>query len=540
VAREWAVSDAFLYNLMTMNLAVMFTVPFLAALAFFPRGSLALAVLIAGLFCCAEAAVYAFLASSMPRSGGDYVFQSRLISPAVGTVFAFTAVVLGGALWMAIAGWFAAWVAVGPLLWVLGNLLGSPALLEASAFVQSGPGVMVMCVAVIVWSGLVTVWGLRVYAWLQRIGWVVGGVALLTLVIVAAALGLDAVGEGAPYRAAADTAAALGFRADGGPGAVAATLGLVPVAAFSLIYPAWSVQQAGEIRRADSLRAQTVVIVGAEAVAAVLAAVVFAVLLAVVDREALAAAAWLFFAAPHAMPEPTLPFFWFLDGGLWPSGVVVLCLCLLFNAWFWMWVPDITLAASRVLATMSSDRSLPRWLGKARGRRRTPLLAVFFFSCVCLVPGALFAFTDAWRLTLSVTLVNVLAFAVTCGAAAALPFADRELYRESTAARFELLRVPLLTWCGGAFVLFTLFLVWRFAVDDALALGLPRWVLLSFVAGVYVVSLLVSQVVRRSRRGREGLELEVVYRPLADERPPGPRGASTPRRPSAPRRPPAC
>jgi len=517
VVREWAVSDAFLYNLMTMNLAVMFTVPFLAALAFFPRGNLPTAILIAGLFCCAEAAVYAFLASSMPRSGGDYVFQSRLISPAVGTVFAFTAVVLGGALWMAIAGWFAAWVAVGPLLWVLGRLLGSPGLLEVSAFVQSGSGVMLMCVVVVVWSALVTVWGLRVYAWLQRLGWIVGGVALATLVIVVAVLGVDATGGGAPYRSAAEVAETLGFRADGGPGAVTATLGLVPVAAFSLIYPAWSVQQAGEIRRADSLRAQTVVIVGAEAATAVFAAVALAVLLGAVDGERLAAAAWLFFAAPEAMPEPVLPFFWFFDGGLWPSGVVVLCLCVLFNAWFWMWVPDITLAASRVLATMSSDRSLPRWLGRVRGPRRTPLPAVVFFSAVCLVPGVFFAFTDAWRLTLSVTLVNVLAFAVTCGAAAALPFADRELYRQSTAARFEFLRVPLLTWCGGAFVLFTAFLVWRFAVDDALALGLSHWVLLAFVVGVYVVSLLVSQLVRRSRRGREGLELEVVYRPLADE-----------------------
>ena len=66
-------------------------------------------------------------------------------------------------------------------------------------------------------------------------------------------------------------------------------------------------------------------------------------------------------------------------------------------------------------------------------------------------------------------------------------------------------------------MLFTLFLVWRFAVDDALALGLPRWVLLTFVAGAYVASLLVYQSVRRSRRGREGLELEVVYRPLPDD-----------------------
>lgn len=517
VAREWAVSDALLYNLMTMNLAVMFTIPFLVALAFFPAGSLPVAILIAGLFCCAEAAVYAFLASSMPRSGGDYYFQSRLISPGAGTVFVFTAVVLGGALWMAIAGWFAAKVAVGPLLHVLGTLSGSSGLLDAAAFVQSGPGVLVMSLLVIAWSALVNYWGMRVYALLQRGCWLVGGAALVVAALVVAALGPDAVGDGTPYREALGTARSLGFGASPGPGAVASTLWLVPVAAFSLIYPAWSVQQAGEVRRADSLRAQTIVILGAEAVTVVLAAGVLAIVLALVDRQALAAAAYLFFQAPESMPVPTLPFFWFLQSGLWPGGVVALALCALFNAWFWMWVPDITLAATRVLESMSSDRSLPRALGRLRGRRRTPAVATLFFSAVCVVPSLLFAFTELWRLTLAVTLLNVPAFAATCGVAAALPYLDRELYRESTAARFEFLGVPLLTWCGVAFVCFAAFLTWRFAADDALALGLHRWVLLAFVGGAYAVSAALYQVVRRLRRGQEGQELEIVYRPITGD-----------------------
>lgn len=519
VAREWAVSDALLYNLMTMNLAVMFTIPFLVALAFFPAGSLPVAILIAGLFCCAEAAVYAFLASSMPRSGGDYYFQSRLISPGAGTVFVFTAVVLGGAVWMAIAGWFAARVAVGPLLYVLGSLSGSSGLLDAAAFVQSEPGVLVMSLLVIGWSAIVNYWGMRVYALLQRACWLLGGAALLVAALMVAVLGPDAVGDGTPYREALGTARSLDFGAGPAPGAVAGTLWLVPVAAFSLIYPAWSVQQAGEVRHADSLRAQTTVILGAEAVTVALAAGVLAIVLAVVDRESLAGAAYLFFQAPESMPVPTLPFFWFFRGTLWPGGVVALSLCVLFNAWFWMWVPDITLAASRVLESMSSDRSLPRALGRLHGRRRTPLVATLFFSAVCVLPALLFAFTDLWRLALAVTLLNVPAFAATCAVAAALPYRDRELYRESTAARFELLGVPLLTWCGAAFVAFAAFLTWRFAVDDALALGLDHWVLLASVGGAYAVSAVLYQVVRRLRRGQEGQELEIVYRPILDDRP---------------------
>jgi amino acid transporter len=289
VAREWGTFDALLYNLMTMNLAVMLAVPFLAAMAFYPRGSLPAAILIAGLFCCAEAAVYAFVASSMPRSGGDYYFQSRLLSPGVGTVFAFTGVVLGGALWMAIGGWFAAHVAVGPLLWALGRLTGSDGLLSVAAFVRSSHGVMLLSVAVVCWSALIDFWGLRPYAWLQRACWVVGGLALVLVIVMVLVLGPDAVGDAGPYRQAAAIASGRGFSGGAAGSGLAATLALVPVAAFSLIYPAWSVQQAGEVRQAASLRAQIVTILVAEAATVALSAATVGLLLLAVDREGLAA-----------------------------------------------------------------------------------------------------------------------------------------------------------------------------------------------------------------------------------------------------------
>ena len=51
---------------------------FNAAGNFFIGGTMALGL------ACIPAAVYAFMAASMPRSGGDYVYWSRLIHPAPG------------------------------------------------------------------------------------------------------------------------------------------------------------------------------------------------------------------------------------------------------------------------------------------------------------------------------------------------------------------------------------------------------------------------------------------------------------------------
>ena len=114
--RVWTPFDGLVYNIMAINPPIMFLVPLLMAVMIHPGGNFPAAILLATAFCAAQAIVYAFLASTMPRTGGDYYFQSRLLSSGIGAVFAFTPIVLGGVMWMAIAGWVAANVVVGPAL----------------------------------------------------------------------------------------------------------------------------------------------------------------------------------------------------------------------------------------------------------------------------------------------------------------------------------------------------------------------------------------------------------------------------------------
>lgn len=526
--RLWGRLDTFLYNLMAMNVAVMMPLPLLAAAAFYPRGSLAWALVVAGVFCCLEALVYAYLASSFPRSGGDYYFQSRLLSRPVAAVVSLAGLVLGEAVWMAIAVWAAAVLAIGPLLVVLGDLLGVRPLWDLGVAVQSGTGMLVLGLLVVAWSTAVNVWGLGVYVLLQRVCWIVGGVAVATLLGLLVAFGPDGLGAGARYAEAVELAAsggpsgAVGSSGVGVPGGgvgpvdtagpLAATLALLPVAAFSLIYAGWSVQQGGQLRQATSLRTQLATILAAESVTIGLSVAVAVGVLDGLGGEGLVAGARLFFLAPDQMPYPTVPFFWFFDGRLWPSGVAALCLVVVFNAWFWMWVTDITMASSRVLARMAADRVLPGWIADVRERGGAPMNAVLVFHAVCLVPIALFAYQGAWRLAFAATLMSVLVFAVTCGAAALLPFARRELYRDSSAASHDIVRIPVISLCGAAFVLFTLCLVWRFLVDDALALGGGKAWLLASVPIAVACSWSVYEGYRRHQRRRRSLEIEITYR----------------------------
>ena len=51
------------------------------------------AAIIAGIFCAVLALIFASLTSVMPRSGGDYVFTSRIVHPFLGWLESWTLVI---------------------------------------------------------------------------------------------------------------------------------------------------------------------------------------------------------------------------------------------------------------------------------------------------------------------------------------------------------------------------------------------------------------------------------------------------------------
>jgi amino acid transporter len=510
----WSPLDAFLYNLMTTNVAVFFGLPFIAGTAFYyPVSSLVLAIGIAGAFCLAEAVVYAFLISSIPRNGGDYVFQSRLLSGAVGTTFAFSGVVIGGALWMGIAGWFASRIAVGPFLAILGQAVHSTALFRAGVWVMSTAGLIVLGLVAIAWSALVNVMGMRVYARLQRRLVAVGFMALSVLVGYFALTRLSV--NVSTYRSILYRALDVGYRHQGQVGGWQAAKDLLPVVAFGLIYPGWVAFQAAEVRRVTELRVQLITVVGGKAATILFAIIVLPLPIRHVGEELFGASVYLAIHDPRSF-WILAPRLFGLSGAPWLSWVILLSLAIAINTWFWIWVPNHTLAASRVMLSMSGDRLLPRWIGTLHGRYRTPTKAIATFSGFCCLVVGIYAFLGVWRLALDGTIINLLAFVVTCVGAALFPFLHRELYRDSTAAPFQLLRVPLITVAACTFVAFGGFLVWRYIAMDVLAARIGLFDTLAFLGILYAGVLGLYVLFKRYRFRHEGADIEVYYRDLGD------------------------
>ena len=140
---------------------------------FFPGANLALVFLLGTIPAFAMAAVYAALSGAMPRSGGDYVWSSRILGPLYGSMqfvmlFA-TTMVLGSAL----SNYWAVTIGLSQLAFSLGITTGNSGLIGLSAALSQPSLGYPISVMLYVGTMIIALFGLRIFAWFQKIATVV-------------------------------------------------------------------------------------------------------------------------------------------------------------------------------------------------------------------------------------------------------------------------------------------------------------------------------------------------------------------------------
>jgi basic amino acid/polyamine antiporter, APA family len=133
----------------------------LSVLPFVATGQVIPALIISAIFVSFLAFSYAGLISVMPCAGGDYVWQTRLLTPGIGFVLAVTG-------W-----WFILWywtpvyanILSIEVLQPIAAVFKSPA---ASTWLASDTGVVVVCVAVTILAGAMVALGIKGYARSRR------------------------------------------------------------------------------------------------------------------------------------------------------------------------------------------------------------------------------------------------------------------------------------------------------------------------------------------------------------------------------------
>src|SRR5207247_1673348 len=90
LVKGWSKFDAFLYSFMSVNFVTLGLFFALSVLAFVPGGQILPALLMSGVIVSFLVVTYAGLISVMPRAGGDYVWQSRVLTGGIAFLLSVT------------------------------------------------------------------------------------------------------------------------------------------------------------------------------------------------------------------------------------------------------------------------------------------------------------------------------------------------------------------------------------------------------------------------------------------------------------------
>src|SRR5216117_706476 len=523
--------SAFAYNV--LNMGVIFPWVYITTLSVFPNANVWVGIIVTGLFTGFLAVVYAGLASAMPRTGGDYVFQSRTLRPWLGFATVATMIITFFLQWQALGGWLLSVLGVYPMLTGLGIMTNNQSLIDWGAWylVGWGPTIVTMVSSTI--AALVLIKSFRWFVKLQWIMWYGFLLSYFLMVVLflftsnstfilrydrAAAM----VGGGSGAYAAIMTNAANNAFTSDRTLSIAGTILVTPVALTSLGWVGYAQEQAGEIQGAQSLKNQIFINFGGGVVSMIMMAVLGLVVVRTVDQNWLSAAAYAAGAYNPAIPTPAIPP-WFSSLAIMltdsPILLFLMIIGIMLNAI--QVVFNVIVGWTRVAVAMSIDGVLPKFVSHVSPRTHTPVYAHVIFL---ILGGYVFAYVynlvpNYQVYTLAVTAVATVMYIGTALGGAVFPWTRKEVYRTAPISKFKVGPIPLITICGviaaalSATMLYY-FLTVPFLVNvDLSNLGYSGNLFLYVVVAIFF-GWVGYYFVRRAYLRRIGVDLDLAYKEI--------------------------
>jgi basic amino acid/polyamine antiporter, APA family len=447
--------SAFVYNILTMGLIFPWT--YLWAPGALPGGRLVWGILLAMVIEIPIAFVYVWLSTALPRSGGDYVFQSRVF----GGGWAFTIVMSGFVIWIlqwvALSGWLVSSLGFAPLFLGLGATMGNAGLSSLGVWFTTSTGIIIVSIAGAALSLALLVSGFKNYVRFQHVMWWGTLLTFVTMFIVLFSTPasefvtrLDnfvvAIG-GTPtfYETAVAAVTKAGIDLHP-PFSLLATILVAPIAWTSLQWATYSAEQNGEIKDARSFNSQVFIMVGSLIATGLLLALLAVGLERVAPPEFLTVAGAGYFGGVSAANISVGNYsFW-----LWPvmiavamtsNPIVVFLLAIGFLLNGFQIFCNCYIGMTRVMVAMSLDRVLPEWFSRVDERFHTPVnahIAYFLASIPVILGYNLVTQPFTWGgLTLGVTFGCGYVFVFTCLAGALLPYRAQAVYEASPGAKYK-------------------------------------------------------------------------------------------------------
>src|SRR6185436_14688958 len=524
LVREASALDATIFNaVFSAPVGATLAIGVLWALSAFPGADPVWATIIAVVLNVPILIMMALLASSMPRTGGDYVWVSRILSPPLAMISNFAAALsamIGATFWARFFPVFA----LGPVLVGLGVLFDNQTMVDwGTSFQTDNLWIFLGGLAMIVAMTLILISGIKTTFRWQNAFWIIATIGTF-VAFIAFLVGnnadftanfneLNAQFGGGTTDDVIAAAGTAGLTADAGN--LDATLPAVFAIMVFMMWNWWSVYLSGELKSGSDRRRQLTVMFGGllwDGVFIVLGLILF---FKVIPYDLAAALN----SGTEAYVIPSGPWYQFLASLVQNIGILAVIILGSFLFWSLPAMVGNTFMPIRSVFAWSFDRLLPEKLAEVNERTHSPVPAILLV--MTLVTAML-----AWSV-LSTDFFTWLALGVEAGVVcvvivgiAAIMFPSRrpDLYQASP-ANVSVGGIPVLYIVAPLAILVMLFLVWLTVTYPALALaGNPDnlWQIPAFM-GMIVVIGLVLYYVAKAVRSSQGIDVDLVYKELPPE-----------------------
>ncbi len=482
----------------------------------YPGGNMIIAIVISVFTCgITSALVWGMLSGSMPRSGGEYVFNSRIINPVIATgasAAQFIAVIYWN---FFISTWFAS-----PSLSMLAQFMGWTSF---SNWIVSKYGTFTLAAVCIIISYATIMFGMRIYKLIQKPLVIL---AILGPLVIAIGLSLSSRADFiSHWNALASqyhsltyqnfTQAANAARGKTFPGTWnwGATIGCLDGVFLLFVYNYFIAYVGGEVKRPDkallSANALTVAIPAALGLWTVIE------LYRAMSFSFFGATQWVTLQGAtlkgYNFPYPPnyMTLGWIASHGNWFVAVVA---SISFLVVTYLEVTLSIMGLGRIWFAWGMDRMGPKWFAEISSRWAAPVKNYTVVAAVMLIGTAAYVLWFSTLLTGlaagGMQLVSV--FAVTAISAIIFPYRKkvRTIWDSSPYRQWQIGRVPVMTIAGSIYFAYILVLLY-FAFIDSNTRDVTGKNMISFVVA-WAVGIAWFYWWKR-RNARSGVDLNITY-----------------------------
>lgn len=535
LVREISTSQAFIYNFMAIGFygftwATLFSVGYTSS---FLGANIGLAIVLMAISAIPFYVSTSMLSSAMPRAGGDYVWQSRVLHPSIGFASTFSAWTVWQWYFASFLGVVMTTVGYQPLYALLGLTNTGDA--NIAAQLAAGYGqydnapVFIITTLIILLGFAVAALGIRFYVRLQYVLFAGSALSALTVLGVLATtsrqafvsklnsfvvplinagnqsqINMTAVNHAGGYYNYIIATASLGSSSF----SLTNTLFLFGIIWISFGYAFWSIYNLGEIKKAGNLKSQAIMQVGSSLVFAIFLLALWYLLESTVGITFLHS-----FYNLYASFDPSTNPLAFLYTPYYPAIVASISSSpavwsiILIGATFGIFqvILIVYFASTRIMLAASLDRVLPDRLAYVTSRQHSPIIALIVsaLGCEAFLYLIIYQYSSTSYFD-TAGLATQIAYILISITAILFPFRKKQIFDASPASKYKVGGFPLLSIAGILALIVNLFIAYIFIAGPALGfLSFYTSSSFAFVIGIFVICFVVYWIaygVRRSQR----------------------------------------